>query len=330
VLFAHEGYILIEEFVMRSLVIFLLLVGTTAFSQVYYFAGKIDNRYPVTLRLENQEGELRGQYRYGDNVEELQLQGTAEPELLGGQVKVWALEESAGETWTGSWRGQFDGRSFQGTWSDRLREFGFFLQLVALEVQEKAQYSPGVYSQITYPKFIHPDYEHWNTLIEEDFLSYHRNFEEEIIETLVSSHLWPVLGFGTELTVSFPSLSQERIALAAYGYEYTGGAHGNQVIITSNARQGPGGIRRIPLEDLKGFRNAVPQVLEAYILAALKEAGASHVVEERTTGLTRQDLGLFVLHEDGVQFLFPPYHMGAYVEGSFEVFVPKTLINLYD
>jgi hypothetical protein len=135
---------------------------------------------------------------------------------------------------------------------------------------------------------------------------------------------------GTDLTVSFPSLSKERIALAGYGSEFTGGSRGRHMIITSNAILENREVVRIPLEELIGYSDGVPQVLEAYLLSSLREQGAVAVEEGRIRDLKADDLRRFVIHEDGVKFHFPPESVGGYAQGAFQVYVPKTLIRLYD
>lgn len=98
----------------------------------------------------------------------------------------------------------------------------------------------------------------------------------------------------------------------------TAGAHPNTNYTTQNFALVNGVPKRIGLLNLlkPGIR---PVQIDDLVIARLRDLGASEVTDNNVSGLTAQQRDRFTIDQAGLHFIFPPYDMGYYAQGTFEV-----------
>lgn len=104
--------------------------------------------------------------------------------------------------------------------------------------------------------------------------------------------------------------------------EYTGGAHGNRFYQPMNFAIVNGKAQRLKLQDL--FKKGVDarQVVSDAVLPKLRDLKASAVVDGDITELPADLAESFVITPSGLTFLFEPYAVASYAEGSFIIKIP--------
>ncbi|WP_010588510.1 DUF3298 and DUF4163 domain-containing protein [Schlesneria paludicola] len=115
-------------------------------------------------------------------------------------------------------------------------------------------------------------------------------------------------------------------------HEYTGGAHGNLVLVGRCFVESRGMVRQLQLGDLFEGGSPWARRLVDFCLNDLREQGASSVPPEpaddpEMESFSTEDLRSFTLSVDGLTFYFSPYHVGCYAEGVFTVHVPYAVIR---
>jgi hypothetical protein len=99
-------------------------------------------------------------------------------------------------------------------------------------------------------------------------------------------------------------------------YTFTGGAHPNHLLPASSFGIVDGKPARIRASDitsnLKGLSDRVLSKVK-------KKPGSDWVNEDEIKQLSKDQREMFVVTKKGLHFLFPPYEMGPYAAGSFEV-----------
>ena len=98
----------------------------------------------------------------------------------------------------------------------------------------------------------------------------------------------------------------------------TAGAHPNTSYTTQNFALVNGAPKRIGIINLlkPGIR---PVQIDDLVIAKLRNLGASEIVDNNVMGLTAQQRDRFTISQKGLHFIFPPYDMGYYAQGTFEV-----------
>ena len=98
----------------------------------------------------------------------------------------------------------------------------------------------------------------------------------------------------------------------------TAGAHPNTNYTTLNFAMVNGKPKRIGLQDLlkEGVRG---YWVDDLVIASLRNQNAYSVVEDGVAGLNQQQRDRFTISKRGLQFIFPPYDMGYYAQGTFDV-----------
>ncbi len=70
-------------------------------------------------------------------------------------------------------------------------------------------------------------------------------------------------------------------------------------------------------------------VLSQYLTKELKKQDAAWIIDE-SVGVENKLLSLFTFSPLGFSFYFPPYSVGPYAQGPFEVQVPLTTLQALD
>ncbi|MCC6483492.1 MAG: DUF3298 and DUF4163 domain-containing protein [Armatimonadetes bacterium] len=131
-----------------------------------------------------------------------------------------------------------------------------------------------------------------------------------------------VAAFETESLTVLSVATEQIISLYIRTYEFTGGAHPNTFYQPMTFGYANGKASRLKLQDLfKKDVNAL-QIVSELVIPKLRSLNASAVTDGEVTALTPQMAESFVVTPNGLTFLFEPYAVGAYAEGSFFVKIP--------
>ena len=116
------------------------------------------------------------------------------------------------------------------------------------------------------------------------------------------------------------STTRSCLSLRVFGWEDSGGAHGNWGVYGMYFIRVGELVTELNLEDLFKEDSDWFSTLSRLIIGGLREQEASGAMGE-DFALNRVDL-TFTISDRGLVFLFSPYEVGSYAEGSFFVTVP--------
>jgi hypothetical protein len=116
-------------------------------------------------------------------------------------------------------------------------------------------------------------------------------------------------------------LGEDLISLSCDGSWYGGGAHPNFFYRTKTLWRDQGEVQEVLLADLFRPSSGWLGVLSAIVLQQLRAAEASAVEVGAITFLDEEHLRNWRLTRTGIQFLFAPYEVGCFADGSFSAFV---------
>lgn len=131
------------------------------------------------------------------------------------------------------------------------------------------------------------------------------------------------------IDVDIVHASATAVSLLESRHEYTGGAHGNLIVVGRCFVESHGTVRQLDLGDL--FEEGRPWMrrLIDICLDDLRYQGASSVApppesdeDPEVESFSTDDLSSFTLSVEGLTFYFSPYHVGCYAEGVYSVNVP--------
>ncbi len=100
---------------------------------------------------------------------------------------------------------------------------------------------------------------------------------------------------------------------------YAGGAHGNYDFAGLNFGDVKGKPKRLVLADLVVPGLDPVQVASELVIPKLRTMGASSVTEGEVERLSKEQADNFVVTQAGITWLFAPYEVASYAEGSFMV-----------
>lgn len=147
-----------------------------------------------------------------------------------------------------------------------------------------------------------------------------RSFASEGRADYIDAMVWH--GWTSESDTTVQGISSDHLSLLTARYSYTGGAHGNTTYVARTYEATPAGPRLVDLAALLLADAGARSALVAYVLDQLRAQDATWVVQDEVLTLSNDDLALFSLTPQGLQFVFPPYAMGSYAEGTYTVLVP--------
>ncbi len=110
-------------------------------------------------------------------------------------------------------------------------------------------------------------------------------------------------------------------------YTYTGGAHGFEDTKTFSYKKD--GQEKIVLDDLfkkDGYIPALSQVVKDSIVDLLGEDANIDMIESGTSQ-SIENFERFYLKDDSIVFIFPPYAVAPYSEGTIEVDIPVSTLG---
>lgn len=99
---------------------------------------------------------------------------------------------------------------------------------------------------------------------------------------------------------------------------YTGGAHPNTDYTTQNFAIVAGVAKRVGLNDLlkPGIR---PSQIDDLLIAKLRDLGAQEAVDNNIPFFSPPQRDRFTINQKGLNYIFPPYDVGYYAQGTFRV-----------
>ncbi|GMV94405.1 MAG: hypothetical protein AMXMBFR82_41830 [Candidatus Hydrogenedentota bacterium] len=286
-----------------------------------YYAGSIDEKYPIQMMLSRSFSDLMGSYFYLSKGETIDLEGTVEDEAV-------VLTETVEGKETGVFRGTFgeNGTSLEGTWStpDGAKEMPFRVDRFGYQYMEERQLrikDQPISISMGYPVF------EWGGGAKEQALNgivtdwihlREKGFVNDATEMITPDfHAEYSIDIGADV----PYFSRDGFAsVLFYVYTYTGGAHGMTTYASLNVSLRGDGSAAVSLVDLltaDGMKK-----LSELCIADLKKQEASGVVDGGIDSLDADALSDFTLSPRGITVYFEPYAVASYAEGPFEVTIP--------
>lgn len=113
--------------------------------------------------------------------------------------------------------------------------------------------------------------------------------------------------------------SRDVLSIHFEGYGFTGGAHPYHFLPTSNFGIRSGKPSVLTIDDVTTNRKDVSKIV---LTKVSRKPGADWVTDGELKVLSKEQWRMFVITRRGLHFLFPPYEMGPYSSGSFEVDLP--------
>ena len=161
-------------------------------------------------------------------------------------------------------------------------------------------------------------------------------FEDQDIELGLSGHPWSM-----NIDMSKYVSGENVASILGYVFSFTGGAHPNHNYFSVNFDKKTQEL--ISLEDLFDNTEAALKEISSYAVSNIlmqksdklneKIAEDEWVTEGAGPELKNYSVLLFIPNKDnkikGLKFIFPPYQVGPYVEGEYEVDVPSGVFYKY-
>jgi hypothetical protein len=283
------------------------------------WTGTIGEAAQIQLHLSGRGSRWDGEYFYERFGRLLQVEGSTTAD---GKT---SLQEPTGE-----FAGTIDVKAatFVGTWrsADGLRALPFSLRKAAKTVTLTTDdAAAGAIS--TYPEF---------TSNAPAFVRLNRN----LAKTIRSTHLafvdkaqrdwrdwqrqnghegWLSNELGQHCRVIY--YSKDLVSLLVAHYEYGGGMHGSTSFVPMNFVLRDGEFRPLKLSDLFIKDSNFAARLSKSALRELRRKKASSVVDGAIKALAENQLAVFTLSPEGIQFWFAEYEVGCYAEGVFDAMV---------
>lgn len=140
-----------------------------------------------------------------------------------------------------------------------------------------------------------------------------------------------LLNWETQIDVDVVHTAPQAVSLLESRYQYTGGAHGNLMVVGRCFVEEQNQVRELKLSDLFDPDSDWLMQLSKYCLSDLRCQGASSaqgddMLDQAETRFAADDLCSFTLSPSGIRFYFSPYHVGCYAEGVYAVHVPYYVI----
>jgi hypothetical protein len=135
---------------------------------------------------------------------------------------------------------------------------------------------------------------------------------------------WPGIPFEQLLNFCVMYYSEDLVSVFGTGYEYTHGAHGNYTHYAENFWIVNGEITLVRLSDLFMDGSNWQELLCHHASADLQRQKEPDFIP---CSLTIEELDVFWLAEEGITFVFAPYEVGCFAEGSYAVHVPWSVLQ---
>jgi len=136
----------------------------------------------------------------------------------------------------------------------------------------------------------------------------------------------PITPWLEEYTPTVVSARGELVSLQMTQYSDTEGAHPNTLHLTLNFGFVGDGAKLLTLKDLFKPGTQALAIVSKIVIAKLKEKDASWIQDGTVKLLDAKQGDEFVIKPDRLTYIFSPYEMGSYAEGTYEIDVPFATI----
>jgi hypothetical protein len=197
----------------------------------------------------------------------------------------------------------------------------------SLSVKSKGIKSSTKYSsaKFKYPVFEGPfdSLKRLNELLADEA----KNYVKEFISEFDPDEFNSLAPYEADVDCSISYASNELISFSYLCSEYTGGAHPNYWYDNRNYLLRDGRFIPVYLYDLINVSPKCVSVISDIVIKQLTKDEASSVIYGQVTALTLGDLTNFQINGKGLVFVFNPYEMGSFAEGTYSVNVPYSSIK---
>lgn len=294
-----------------------------------HYRGAIGDDLRIHMDLTRDAGRLYGFYEYLSKGLPLDLAGEIEDD------GTFTLAESVDGQKTGVFVGKLEESSgrLQGTWAnpDGSRSLPFRAERYARADTLAWKATAGrvaIEGEAAYPVFLledRPAAKALADLFSGDLASRYAVFEEDARDIAADfpEEAGPRAFVFDASDYSIEYFSPRVISVAYEVFTDTGGAHPNHFSRVFNLSIGAdGSISRLELSNLFKAGAEYGPELSKRIIADLRRQEAQWVLDGEVKELSPEELSGFVLTPRGLRFLFDPYAVGPYVQGSFIVDIP--------
>ncbi|MCX5682436.1 MAG: DUF3298 domain-containing protein [Planctomycetota bacterium] len=291
-----------------------------------YYVGTIGKTLHIQADLAVDGIGVSGTYYYEYIGEPLALKG-----LVDAHQAIQLDETDAENRKTGSMSGTLaaDRATFEGEWSDADGKKTLPLRLVRVAEYTRLRESPAITAT-------HPEFTSQSPAIQEAGRHVSKAVTaayKEFINGAKAGDLPPEIRARYELQddCRVKYFSDTLISVFGTRFSYTGGAHPNTNHYSLNYLLKDGKAAPLALADLFLPRAAWEKRLSDLVMEVLRRKKAGWVLDGTLKGLKPKDLEVFTLTPRGITFVFSPYAVSCYADGTFTVVVPfKKLEGLID
>lgn len=320
-----------KNFVIKSLLllffVYIELFAQTGANPSAYYTGVIGNMR-IQMYLNFQDSQIEGHYFYESQGINITLKGQQ-----GANSTVTEYDED--NRTTGMFKGSFHPgyNKIEGEWKNiaGTKTYKFELTKVAEFKSYKDSYKNLITASCYYPEYLPIS----NVLqkINVELVSASKedviNFISEMKDAVDPNDPYGYYPWERQVNVDIMYTSTSIISCLVTFYEFTGGAHPNTYHGSLNYWIKGTNYSFMKFEEMFISTSGYLNFLSDYILADLKKQGASFVTYGDITKLTADDLTTFIIRPQYIEFIFSPYHVASYAEGTFSVKVPYTKLTSY-
>ena len=302
-----------------------------------YYVGKIGDKISIQMDIETRSKAVEGTYYYESKGIPINVKGAL------AQNNTLTLEEfDEKETVTGRFKGQFapSQNSFEGTWSNpggtktlpfkltKVADYTFKdtkLEQKGMSVEVHAVY-PAFLSNSSGLKEIQNQAAKSIQPLHDEFIKEGKSMWSDPPE---SSDMLYMYQWYRNIQYTVAYYSEQLISLLAILEDYTGGAHGNRGYSTENYAIKQGKAVPLTLKSLFVPNSPYLKVLSDSCIKELRKQNAENVVNGEIKSFNQGDMSVFTLSSGGIRFVFAPYQVGPYSQGTFFVNVPYKELQKY-
>lgn len=321
-----------RNLVIKSVFIFIFIavefLAQTGSNPSSYYTGVIDGNMRIQMYLNFHDSQVEGNYFYETQGINITLKGQQ-----GANSTIYEYDEN--NKTTGMFKGAFhpNYNKIEGEWKNTAgtKTYKFELTKVAEFKSYKDSYREIVNASCYYPEFLlvsnvlQKINNELKAASKEDVI----NFITDTKEYADPNDPYAYYPWERQVNVDIIYTSESLISCLITFYEFTGGAHPNTYHGSMNFKITGANYSYTSLDDLFIPASGYLNFLSDYIIADLKKQGASFVSYGDITSLSEEDLFTYIIRPQYIEFVFSPYHVASYAEGTFTVQVPYSKLTSY-
>ncbi|HEY3416351.1 MAG TPA: DUF3298 domain-containing protein [Armatimonadota bacterium] len=129
-------------------------------------------------------------------------------------------------------------------------------------------------------------------------------------------------GWSQDFRYSISYYADDLLSMLVTDDEYSGGAHGNTGYRGEQYVVNNGIIRLFTLDEIFKPKSDYISALSKHLVAELRRQDAGWIADKTVTNFKANDLRIFTFTPKTLNFVFPPYAVGPYSQGSFFAPIP--------